>query len=51
VKPRPSYLAIDREEVAPGNPIDLSVHRRIGGAKLQHDLARAAQAVVEAKGG
>ena len=42
--------AIDREEVPPGNPIDLTVHRRIGGARLQRDLARAAQAVVEALG-
>jgi hypothetical protein len=50
VRPRPSYRAIDREEVAPGNPIDLTVHRRIGGARLQRDLARAAQAVVEALG-
>jgi len=50
VKGRPSYRAIDREEVAPGNPIDLTVHRRIGGARLQRDLARAAQAVVEALG-
>ena len=50
MKPRPSYRAIDREEVAPGNPIDLTVHRRIGGARLQRDLARAAQAVVEALG-
>ena len=32
------------------NPIDLTVHLRIGGAKLQRDLARAAQAVVEAMG-
>jgi hypothetical protein len=44
------YSDIDREEVAPGNPIDLTVHRRIGGARLQRDLARAAQAVVEALG-
>ena len=50
VKPRPSYRAIDREEVAPGNPIDLTIHRRIGGARLQRDMARAAQAVVEALG-
>jgi len=50
VKPRPSYRTIDREEVPPGNPIDLTVHRRIGGARLQRDLARAAQAVVEALG-
>ncbi len=42
--------AIDREEVPPGNPADLTVHRRIGGARLQRDLARAAQAVVEALG-
>jgi hypothetical protein len=48
VKGRPSYRAIDREEVPPGNPIDLTVHRRIGGARLQRDLARAAQAIVEA---
>jgi hypothetical protein len=48
MKPRPSYRAIDREEVPPGNPIDLTVHCRIGGARLQRDLARAAQAVVEA---
>ncbi len=47
---RPSYRAIDRDEVPPGNPIDLAVHRRIGGARLQRDLARAAQAVVEALG-
>jgi hypothetical protein len=50
VKPRPSYRAIDRVEVPPGNPIDLTVHRRIGGARLQRDLARAAQVVVEALG-
>jgi hypothetical protein len=50
MKPRPSYRAIDREEVPPGNPIDLTVHRRIGGARLQRELARAAQAVVEALG-
>jgi hypothetical protein len=50
VKPRPSYRAIDREEVAPGNPIDVTVHRRIGGARLQRDLARAAQSVVDALG-
>jgi len=50
VKPRPSYRTIDREEVPPGNPIDLTVHRRIDGARLQRDLARAAQAVVEALG-
>jgi hypothetical protein len=50
VKARPSYRAIDREEVPPGNPIDLAVHRRIGGARLQRELARAAQAVVEALG-
>jgi hypothetical protein len=50
MNPRPSYRAIDREEVPPGNPIDLSVHRRVGGARLQRDLARAAQAVVEALG-
>jgi hypothetical protein len=50
VKPRPSYRAIDREEVPPGNPIDLTVHRRIGGPRLQRGLARAAQAVVEALG-
>jgi hypothetical protein len=50
VKPRPSYREIDRGEVPPGNPIDLTVHRRIGGARLQSDLARAAQAVVEALG-
>jgi hypothetical protein len=50
MKPRPSYRAIDREEVPPGNPIDLTVHRRISGARLQRDLARAAQAVVDALG-
>ena len=50
MKPRPSYRAIDREEVPPGNPIDLTVHRRIGGPRLQRDLARGAQAVVEALG-
>jgi hypothetical protein len=50
MKLRPSYRAIDGEEVPPGNPIDLTVHRRIGGAKLQRDLARAAQAVVDALG-
>ena len=50
MKPRPSYREIDHEEVAPGNPIDLTIHRRIGGAPLQRDLARAAQAVVEALG-
>jgi len=44
------YSDIDREEVPPGNPIDLTVHHRIGGARLQRDLARAAQAVVEALG-
>jgi len=50
VKPRPSYRAIDREEIPPGNPIDLTVHRRIGGPRLQRDLAHAAQAVVDALG-
>jgi hypothetical protein len=44
------YSDIDREEVPPGNPIDLTVHHRIGGARLQRDLARAAQAVVEGLG-
>jgi len=44
------YSDIDREEVPPGNQIDLTVHRRIGGARLQRDLARAAQAVVDALG-
>jgi len=50
MKPRPSYRAIDREEVPPGNPVDLTVHRRIGGARLQRDLARAAQTIIEALG-
>jgi hypothetical protein len=50
MKPRTNYRAIDQEEVPPGNPIDLTVHRRIGGARLQRDLARAAQTVVEALG-
>ena len=50
MKARPSYRAIDRQEVPPGNPIDLAVHRRIGGARLQRDLAHAAQAVVDALG-
>jgi len=45
-----SYCAIDWEEVLLGNPIDLTVHCRIGGARLQRDLARAAQALVEALG-
>ena len=44
------YSDIDREEVPPKNPIDLTVHHRIGGARLQRDLARAAQAVVEGLG-
>ena len=50
MKGRPSYRAIDREEVPPGNPIDLTVHCRIGGAKALRDVARAAQAVVDALG-
>ena len=50
MKGHPSYRAIDREEVPPGNPVDLTVHRRVGGAKAQRQLARAAQAVVEALG-
>lgn len=50
MRPRPSYRAIDREEVSPGNPVDLTVHRRVGGARLQRELARTAQAVVEALG-
>ena len=37
-----SYCAIDWEEVLLGNPIDLTVHCRIGGARLQRDFARAA---------
>lgn len=50
MKRRPSYRAIDREEDGPGNPIDLTVHHRTGGAKSQLQLARAAQAVVDTLG-
>jgi hypothetical protein len=50
VKGRPSYRDIDREEVPPGNPIDLAVHRRVGRPALMRKLAMAAQAVVDALG-
>ena len=50
MRPRPTYRDIDRDEVPPGNSIDLTVHRRVGGARTQRELARAAQAVVEALG-
>ena len=50
MKRRPSYREIDREEVPPGNPIDMAVHRRVGRPALQRKLAMAAQAVVDALG-
>jgi hypothetical protein len=50
VKPRQCHRAIVRDDVPPERPIDLTVHRRIGGARLRRNLARAAQAVVEVLG-
>jgi hypothetical protein len=50
VKRRPTYRAIDREEVPPGNPIDMAVHRRVGRPALMRKLAMASQAVVDALG-
>jgi hypothetical protein len=50
VRPRPTYGEIDREEVPPGNPIDLAVHRRVGRPALMRKLAMASQAVVDALG-
>jgi hypothetical protein len=50
VKARPSYRAIYREELPPGNPIDLAVHRRVRRPREERRLARAAQAVVDALG-
>jgi hypothetical protein len=50
VRPRPTYRDIDREEVPPGNPIDMAVHRRVGRPALMRKLANAAQAVVDALG-
>jgi hypothetical protein len=50
VRPRPTYREIDREEVPPGNPIDMAVHRRVGRPALMRKLANSAQAVVDALG-
>ena len=50
MKRRPTYRAIDREEVPPGNPIDMAVHRRVGRPALMRKLANSAQAVVDALG-
>jgi hypothetical protein len=50
MRPRPSYRAIDGEEVPPGNPVDLAVHRRVRRPREERRLARAAQAVVDALG-
>jgi hypothetical protein len=50
VKRRPTYREIDREEVPPGNPVDMAVHRRVGRPALMRKLAMAAQAVVDALG-
>src|SRR5882672_2764387 len=50
VKRRPTYREIDREEVPPGNPIDMAVHRRVGRPALMRKLAMSAQAVVDALG-
>ena len=50
MKRRPTYREIDREEVAPGNPIDVAVHRRTRRPREERRLARAAQAVVDALG-
>jgi hypothetical protein len=50
VRPRPTYREIDREEVPPGNPVDMAVHRRVGRPALMRKLAMASQAVVDALG-
>jgi hypothetical protein len=50
MKRRPTYREIDREEVPPGNPIDMAVHRRVGRPALMRKLANSAQAVVDALG-
>jgi hypothetical protein len=50
VKRRPTYRAIDREEVPPGNPIDMAVHRRVARPALMTKFAMASQAVVDALG-
>jgi len=50
MKRRPTYRDIDGEEVPPGNPIDLVVHRRVRRPREERRLANAAQAVVEALG-
>jgi hypothetical protein len=50
VRPRPTYREIDREEVPPGNLIDMAVHRRVGRPALMRKLAHSAQAVVDALG-
>jgi hypothetical protein len=50
MKRRPTYREIDREEVPPGNPIDMAVHRRVGRPREERRLANAAQAVVDALG-
>ena len=42
MKRRPTYRTVDREEVPAGNPIDLTVHRRVGGARLQREHGIAA---------
>jgi hypothetical protein len=50
MKRRPTYREIDREEVPPGNPIDMAVHRRVARPALMRKVAMAAQAVVDALG-
>jgi hypothetical protein len=50
VKRRPTYREIDREEVPPGNPVDMAVHRRVGRPALMRKVANSAQAVVDALG-
>jgi hypothetical protein len=49
-KPLVSYREIDGEEIPPGNPIDMAVHRRVGRPALMRKLAMSAQAVVDALG-
>jgi hypothetical protein len=38
------------EEIPPGNPIDMAIHRRVGRPALMRKLVMAAQAVVDALG-
>ena len=47
---RPTYRDIDREEPRPGNPIDLAVYRRLGGARSLREIATSSQAIVNALG-